>query len=126
MAALSERRLLPILRAIHERPRRLMSTNTRLPCLHAKRREQHEVQNGAKFMAEGTKIEWTHRPGTIPATMNALVGCQKVSQGCANCYAIEVAHIRAGNPLPVMQEKFAGTTKVAGGKRIWTGKVTLS
>jgi protein gp37 len=77
-------------------------------------------------MAEGTKIEWTHRPGTTPATMNALVGCQKVSQGCANCYAIEVANIRAGNPLPVMQQKFAGTTKVQGGKRVWTGKVTLS
>lgn len=77
-------------------------------------------------MSEGTKIEWTHRPGTIPATMNALVGCQKVSQGCARCYAIEVAHIRAGNPLQVLQDKFAGTTRAEGGKRVWTGKVTLT
>lgn len=77
-------------------------------------------------MSDNTRIEWTHRPGTIPATMNALVGCQKVSQGCAHCYAIEVAHIRASNPLPIIQEKFAGTTRVEGGKRVWTGKVTLT
>lgn len=77
-------------------------------------------------MADNTKIEWTQRPGTIGATMNALVGCQKVSEGCRNCYAISVAHVRAGNPLPVMQEKFGGTTKREGGKTLWTGKVTLS
>lgn len=77
-------------------------------------------------MSEGTSIEWTHRPGTRPATMNALVGCQKVSQGCRHCYAIEVAHIRAGNPLRVLQDKFAGTTRVEGDKRVWTGKVTLT
>lgn len=32
-------------------------------------------------MAENSKIEWTHH------TMNPWRGCQKVSPGCANCYA---------------------------------------
>lgn len=32
-------------------------------------------------MAENTKIEWAHH------TFNPWIGCTKVSQGCANCYA---------------------------------------
>ncbi len=77
-------------------------------------------------MSVGTSIEWTHIPGTVPATMNALVGCRKVSAGCKHCYAIGVAHVRAGNPLQVMQEKFRGTTERSGAGLNWTGKVTLS
>lgn len=77
-------------------------------------------------MAVGTKIEWTHRPGTKPATLNALVGCQKISPGCLHCYAIGVAHVRGGNPLPIMQEKFGGTTRYEGGHYVWTGRVGYS
>ncbi len=32
-------------------------------------------------MGEGTKISWTDN------TFNAWIGCEKVSAGCANCYA---------------------------------------
>lgn len=77
-------------------------------------------------MAANTKIEWTHRPGTTPATLNALVGCQKISPGCQHCYAIPVAHVRGGNPLPIMQDKFGGTTRYEGGNYIWTGRVGYS
>lgn len=58
--------------------------------------------------------------------MNALVGCQKCGPDCDNCYAIEQAHVRAGNPLPVFQDKFGGTTAIVNGRRNWTGKVTVT
>lgn len=37
-------------------------------------------------MAENSKIEWTHH------TFNPWWGCQKVSEGCANCYALTLSH----------------------------------
>lgn len=40
-----------------------------------------------------TTIEWTQRPGTKGETWNPTTGCNKVSQGCKNCYA-EVMHKR--------------------------------
>jgi protein gp37 len=40
-----------------------------------------------------TTIEWTQRPGTKGETWNPTIGCNKVSQGCKNCYA-EVMHRR--------------------------------
>lgn len=40
-----------------------------------------------------TSIEWTQRPGTKGETWNPTTGCNKVSQGCKNCYA-EVMHRR--------------------------------
>ncbi len=38
-----------------------------------------------------TSIEWTQRPGTKGEVWNPVTGCTKVSQGCANCYAENVA-----------------------------------
>lgn len=43
-------------------------------------------------MAENTKIEWTGTPlpdgSVVPGhTFNPWIGCQPVSDGCANCYA---------------------------------------
>jgi protein gp37 len=40
-----------------------------------------------------TTIEWTQRPGTKGETWNPTTGCNKVSQGCKNCYA-ETMHRR--------------------------------
>lgn len=40
-----------------------------------------------------TSIEWCCRPGTLPETWNLVTGCNKVSQGCKNCYA-ETMHKR--------------------------------
>lgn len=42
-------------------------------------------------MGDRTKIEWTHFPGYRGATWNPVVGCNKVSQGCKNCYAERMA-----------------------------------
>lgn len=39
-----------------------------------------------------TKIEWVVNPdGSKGETWNPLVGCKKVSPGCANCYAERMA-----------------------------------
>lgn len=38
-----------------------------------------------------TEIAWTHRPGTIGAVWNPSTGCDRISAGCANCYAITMA-----------------------------------
>lgn len=63
-------------------------------------------------MAE-TKIEWTDK------VWNPVVGCSKVSAGCANCYAETMANRLAENPATA--KRYAGTVK--NGK--WTGKVNL-
>jgi protein gp37 len=42
-------------------------------------------------MAENTSIEWTHRAGTKPATWNPTTGCDRISAGCDNCYALTLA-----------------------------------
>lgn len=46
-----------------------------------------------------TKIEWCKRPGTKPEVWNVVTGCNKVSQGCKNCYA-EVMHKRLQGMYP--------------------------
>lgn len=63
-----------------------------------------------------SKIEWTGE------TWNPLIGCDKISAGCKNCYAIRTAWIRMHNPM--MAERYAGTVeKTANGSLNWTGKV---
>ncbi|GAA2346637.1 phage Gp37/Gp68 family protein [Dactylosporangium salmoneum] len=42
-------------------------------------------------MATNTSIEWTHQPGTVAATLNPTTGCDKISAGCDNCYALTMA-----------------------------------
>jgi protein gp37 len=44
-------------------------------------------------MAEETKIAWTHH------TFNPWMGCQKVSEGCRNCYAEQLVTGRMGRNL---------------------------
>lgn len=39
-----------------------------------------------------TTIEWTHAPGFKGEAWNPATGCTKVSAGCVNCYAAELAH----------------------------------
>jgi protein gp37 len=38
------------------------------------------------------KIQWLNLPGYKGETWNPLLGCKKVSEGCANCYATKMAH----------------------------------
>ncbi|WP_173046301.1 DUF5131 family protein [Bosea sp. ANAM02] len=66
-------------------------------------------------MAIGSSIEWTE------ATWNPVGGCSILSPGCTNCYAMRMA-----KRLEAMgQEKYAGTTRVSGGRPKWTGKIIL-
>lgn len=62
-------------------------------------------------MGDGSKIEW------CDASWNPVVGCQKVSKGCAGCYAI-----RSAARLQAMGMRgYAGV--VADGR--WTGRVNV-
>jgi protein gp37 len=55
-----------------------------------------------------TKIEWTHRPGTMPAVLNPTTGCDKISPGCKFCYA-EIMHRRLeAMGQPKYQQPFKG------------------
>ncbi|MDU0342422.1 DUF5131 family protein [Bosea rubneri] len=66
-------------------------------------------------MAIGSSIEWTE------ATWNPVGGCSILSPGCTNCYAMRMAR-----RLEAMgQAKYAGTTRVSGGRPKWTGKIVL-
>lgn len=65
-----------------------------------------------------SKIEWTED------TWNPLIGCDKVSAGCKNCYAIKTAWIRQHNKK--MAEKYAGVVeKTSNGSLNWTSKVNF-
>lgn len=61
-----------------------------------------------------TGIEWTEH------TWNPFVGCTIHTPGCANCYAMRQAH-RLEHTLGM--QTYAGTTKLANGNPVWTGKV---
>jgi len=66
-------------------------------------------------MATNSSIEWTE------ATWNPVGGCAILSPGCTNCYAMRLAR-----RLEAMgQQKYAGTTRVSGGRAKWNGKIVL-
>jgi protein gp37 len=66
-------------------------------------------------MANNSSIEWTE------ATWNPVAGCTVISPGCTNCYAMRMAH-----RLELMgQPKYAGTTRISGGRAKWNGNVKL-
>jgi len=59
-----------------------------------------------------SKIEWTEE------TWNPIVGCTKVSAGCAHCYAERMANRLKAMGRPEYQD-------VVNGNGRWTGRVTL-
>ena len=66
-------------------------------------------------MATNSGIEWTE------ATWNPVAGCAIVSPGCTNCYAMRMAR-----RLEAMgQPKYAGTTRISGGRAKWNGSIKL-
>ncbi|WP_081710845.1 MULTISPECIES: phage Gp37/Gp68 family protein [unclassified Afipia] len=66
-------------------------------------------------MATNSSIEWTE------ATWNPVGGCTVISPGCTNCYAMRLA-----SRLEKMgQTKYAGTTRISGGRAKWNGKIVL-
>lgn len=68
-------------------------------------------------MADNSKIEWTD------ASWNVVVGCDKISPGCKNCYAIRDAHRMAGNPNEKIAKVYRGLTEIKNGAPNWTGIV---
>ena len=66
-------------------------------------------------MADQTKIEWTD------ATWNIVTGCQIVSPGCTNCYAMRLAGTRLRN-IPSR----VGLTKDTKAGPVWTGDVRFN
>ncbi|MEX0346715.1 MAG: DUF5131 family protein [Rhizobiaceae bacterium] len=66
-------------------------------------------------MATNSSIEWTE------ATWNPVAGCSILSPGCTNCYAMRMAR-----RLEAMgQSKYAGTTRMSGGRSKWSGTIRL-
>ena len=66
-------------------------------------------------MGNNSAIEWTE------ATWNPVVGCTVLSPGCTNCYAMRMAR-----RLEAMgQTKYAGTTRLSGGRAKWNGTIKV-
>jgi protein gp37 len=65
------------------------------------------------------KISWLNIPGYIPATWNPIVGCNKTSPGCRECYAERMANRLAG--MPLQSYKYAPV--ITDGK--WNGKTFI-
>lgn len=63
-------------------------------------------------MGATSTIEWTQ------ATWNPVRGCSKVSEGCRNCYAMNIAARFSGPGLP-----YEGLAERHGGKAQWTNRV---
>lgn len=71
-------------------------------------------------MARTSTISWTD------ATWGPLVGCSKVSPGCAHCYAVKEVRRLAGNPHPKIRADFADLVEHRrNGQLDWTGRVRL-
>lgn len=71
-------------------------------------------------MADGTAISWTD------ATWQVTYGCDKVSPGCDNCYAIKTTHRLAHNPNPKVSDHTQGLVEITDdGLLDWTGVVRL-
>jgi protein gp37 len=66
-------------------------------------------------MAGSSDIEWTE------ATWNPIAGCTLVSPGCTNCYAQRMAARLQAMRVP----KYEETTRQAGRRRVWTGRVNI-
>lgn len=66
-------------------------------------------------MGANSSIEWTD------ATWNPVAGCNVLSAGCTNCYAMRMA----ARLEHMGQPKYKGLTRDSGGRKVWTGKVNL-
>lgn len=75
-------------------------------------------------MAQASRIEWTE------TTWNPVVGCSKVSPGCAHCYAERMATRLAGVARAAKRRgddpgKTRHYLKVVDGRKGWNGRVFL-
>jgi protein gp37 len=73
-------------------------------------------------MAEGTLIEWARHPVTgLGATWNIVTGCDIVSPGCTNCYAMKLAGTRLRN-----HPSRKGLTVQTKAGPVWNGEVRFN
>lgn len=71
-------------------------------------------------MSNQSNIGWTN------ATWNFIVGCARVSTGCAKCYAVGFVWRLAHSRFPHVAELYKGLVqKEANGQLNWTGKVRV-
>jgi protein gp37 len=71
-------------------------------------------------MSDVSLIEWTNR------TWNFLLGCEKISPGCASCYACKECLRMAGNPVAKIADANRGLAyRQDNGVLNWTGEVRL-
>jgi protein gp37 len=68
------------------------------------------------IMAGASAIEWTD------ATWNPIAGCEIVSPGCTNCYAMRMA----ARLQAMGMAKYAGTTRKSGKRHVWTGRLNYN
>lgn len=69
-------------------------------------------------MGDHSKIEWTD------ATWNPVLGCDRVSAGCAHCYAVGAVARMAAHPNPKIAAANADLTeRIPNGLLDWTGVV---
>lgn len=71
-----------------------------------------------------TNIEWTNPPGYKGDVWNPTTGCDKVSAGCTNCYAMKMAN-RLSNIASTKDAYIVTVKKLANGEVNWTGKINL-
>lgn len=75
-------------------------------------------------MSEKTNISWTATNGQPGATLNCIAGCDRVSPGCAACYAVANAWRMASNPNPAISSVYADVVeRQPNGRLDWTGLV---
>lgn len=67
-------------------------------------------------MAGVSDIEWTD------VTWNPIAGCQMVSAGCTNCYAMRMAARLEAMGV----DAYKGTTRKSGSRYVWTGRFNLN
>ena len=73
-------------------------------------------------MAEGTLIEWARHPITkLGATWNIVTGCDIVSPGCTNCYAMKLAGTRLRS-----HPSRKGLTVPTKAGPVWNGEVRFN
>jgi protein gp37 len=69
-------------------------------------------------VSEHSPIGWTD------ATWPLVGGCEYVSPGCSNCWAVRDSWRMAHNPNPKIHNAYFGTVdKQASGKLVWSGIV---
>ena len=73
----------------------------------------YSFYNTRRLKVADTQIEWTD------ATWNPVAGCSLASDGCKNCYAMQMARRLESMGI----EKYQGLTRMVGKKPTWNGIV---